>query len=176
MRRVKLGQKPHPKDGAWAVVKGMMRHVYSVVDIGPGVRPQSLVRAKIHTCVEPHPEYFEQLDAHEEFVSLNMTGKAYLGLANQVDTVVMLDVIEHMTKEDGLEVLELAKDIALEQIVVYTPNGFREQKTGVHDKWGYPGTHWQDHISGWTPDDFHGWAIVHDGGMFFAIWDRHNEQ
>ena len=47
---------------------------------------------------------------------------------------------------------------------------------------GYQGQRWQEHRSGWTPDDFPGWRCFveehfhkRDGqyfGAFFAIWDR----
>lgn len=78
-----------------------------------------------------------------------------------VDTVFMLDVIEHMEKEVGRQVLVEAARVARQQVVVFTPYGFHEndaqdERSGL-DAWGLHGAEMQRHRSGWLPEDFPGW-------------------
>ncbi len=61
------------------------------------------------------------------------------------DLVLMVDVIEHFPKPDGLKLL---RDLAAKTIIVSTPNfktrGVGRNKENVH----------QDHLSVWTAADF----------------------
>ena len=90
-----------------------------------------------------------------------------------IGAVFLLDVIEHMEKEDGRRILALAQEVAQEQIVLFTPMGFMEQ---TYDKWGLGGDYWQLHRSGWTPEEFPGWYIKRrpPGCQkgFIAIWNN----
>lgn len=49
-------------------------------------------------------------------------------LENSVDTVLMLDFIEHLTKERGYEIIEQAKRVSRNQIIILTPLGWDENK------------------------------------------------
>lgn len=150
-----------------------------VLDVGAGIRPQELIKADRHLCVEPHGEYVEWLQANGYEV-LQSTALDALRKAESLDTVVMLDVIEHMAKNDGQEVIRLCLDKA-RQVVIFTPLGFCEQSysEGQKDAWNMNGTEWQTHRSGWEPSEFTGWTVHADphfhgerGGAFFAIWQR----
>ena len=84
----------------------------------------------------------------------------------------MLDVLEHMHKNEGIEVIELAKKKAIKQIVIFTPKGFVQQTV---DSWNMGGEYWQTHRSGWLPGEFPGWDISFYDEGFFAIWtNTHN--
>lgn len=154
-----------------------IRRTSTVVDIGSGIRPQPFFEAERHLCIEPHGEYCEWLRANGYKV-VQGTAQAVLPILPSVETIFLLDVIEHINKVEGLEVLRLARARA-EQVVVFTPLGFIEQsyKTGQRDAWGMNGGQWQTHRSGWQPDEFPGWEVLLDagfhgerGGAFFAIW------
>jgi hypothetical protein len=151
-------------------VEPKIRKSYSILDIGPGIRPQPFFRAEKHICVEPHYEYGKVLEGKGYIVWTSTAVEGLLDI-DRVDTIFMLDVIEHMEKKTGENVLELAKKKS-DQIVVFTPMGFKEQsyKEGEKDAWGMNGARWQTHKSGWTPEDFKGWDITKDDGCFFAIW------
>ena len=153
----------------WEQVRARMKLAHTLVDVGPGIRPQDLVPTSVHICVEPHHEYVEILKDEYPVIC----GKAIdvVPLLKGIDTFVCLDVIEHMEKEEGLKLIEEMKKIARQQIVIFTPNGFEPQShpDGV-DKWGMNGGFWQEHRSGWTPEDFPGWEIHIAGKGFFAIW------
>lgn len=145
-----------------------------VLDIGAGIRPQTLVKADRHICVEPFEPYVEKLE-EMGYQIIPKTANDALEPISHVDTIVALDVIEHMTETDGKRFLRLCKEKA-DQIVIFTPLGFIEQEG---DAWGMGGDEWQKHRSGWIPEDFKGWQILKDeafhgdrGGAFFAIWQR----
>ncbi len=59
------------------------------------------------------------------------------------DVVVALDLIEHFTDVQGLQLLEMMERVARYRVVVFTPNGFVPQRE-------YGGNPWQVHRSGWT--------------------------
>lgn len=65
-----------------------------------------------------------------------------------VDTVLLVDVIEHLEKEEALDLLSKTFSIASQQVVVFTPLGFFEQdNTDGIDAWGLHGGEWQTHRS-----------------------------
>jgi 2-polyprenyl-3-methyl-5-hydroxy-6-metoxy-1,4-benzoquinol methylase len=66
--------------------------------------------------------------------------------AGSYDAVVVLDLIEHLERDDALELLARAERAARHKVVVSTPNGFVAQG----DVAGNP---FQIHRSGWTCGD-----------------------
>jgi hypothetical protein len=65
------------------------------------------------------------------------------------DLVTLFDVIEHLPKRQGFELLERCERLTCKYIVVNTPNGFLEQGPEY-------GNEFQRHLSGWFPHDFEG--------------------
>jgi hypothetical protein len=128
-----------------------------LLDVGCGIRPQNLVRCKRHICIEPHTEYAEILQKNGYEVIQKKANEA-LDDVEAVDTILALDVIEHMERKEGEIFLKKALEKAKKQIVVFTPLGFMPQEeTGVRDSWGLHGQEFQRHRSGWMPEDFDGW-------------------
>jgi len=134
-----------------------------VLDIGCGIVPMSYFRPKLHIMMEPWREYSDILSyrhAGDKSVIV-LRQNALEGLrsfADQtVDSIFMLDVIEHMPKAVGLKVLEECERVARQQIVVFTTLGFMPQHVDLKtekDGWGLNGSDVQEHLSGWMPDDF----------------------
>ncbi len=58
------------------------------------------------------------------------------------------EVIEHLKREEGFELMEVLENIATEVIVVTTPNGFSSQEGNELDN------RYETHKSGWTVSDF----------------------
>lgn len=135
-----------------------LREVHTVLDIGAGLRPFGWYTPGRHICVEPHGPYAEKLQAAHYRVERMTAHYALSMLAGEkIDAIYLLDVIEHMEREDGESVLARARQLyPRAQIVVSTPNGFFEQHG---DAWDMGGEHWQEHRSGWVPSDFPGWTI-----------------
>lgn len=134
-----------------------------VLDVGPGIRPQTLVPAELLIFAEAHRPYVERLRAivgeGRRAVFLNGRWDAALALLldRSVDSVFALDFIEHLEKEDGKRFLTEAARVARDQVVIFTPLGFYPQSyddPAGADRWGMDGGYWQTHRSGWTPDDF----------------------
>ena len=144
--------------------------VDTVLDIGAGLRPMPWYTPKRHVCVEPHPPYADRLEAALYEVWRMTAREALHGQTpGTFDAIWMIDVIEHMDRAEGAEVLQLAMALKPKQIVVFTPHGFLPQEGDV---WGLGGEHWQRHRSGWKPADFPGWAISYplEGlKQFFAV-------
>ena len=140
-----------------------------VLDIGCGIRPMTFFRPRVHVCVEPYQEYVQilkQVAAHQPHLVIVQTDASNIVrvLADQsVDSIFLIDVIEHLSKDEGLEILNQCRRIVRRQIAVFTPLGFvpQEFEDEEHDAWGLSGTDLQRHRSGWTPDDFgEGWGFL----------------
>jgi len=150
-------------------IRRLVHPARSVLDIGCGIRPQTLVSPRLHICVEPYKPYLERLQKEakkdRDYVFLNGTWGDVLPLMpdDSVDTVFALDVIEHLEKADGLKLLHEAKRIARHQVVVFTPLGFYPQshEPDELDRWHMHGGRWQSHHSAWHPEEFgREWQIV----------------
>jgi len=138
-----------------------------LLDIGAGIRPMNWYRPVTHLCVEPYKPYCKILKKAGFKVNKSPALEFLKNCNYKVDAIYLLDVIEHMEKHKGYEVIKLAKKIARDQIVVFTPFGFMEQEG---DAWGLGGDYWQTHRSGWLPQDFKGWQTRRYAKGFFAIW------
>lgn len=150
-----------------------------VLDIGCGIRPQWFFRPEVHVCCEPHPEYLERLKQHFR----NATAVLIPATAQEavrwmpdksVDSIYLIDVIEHFEKQDGLTLLRECERIARHEIVVFTPLGYMPQDytDGELDAWGLHGTTWQIHRSGWLPDDLGpAWHIL-GADPYHSVTDR----
>jgi len=66
--------------------------------------------------------------------------------ANQFDACIAIDLIEHLTPEEGVALAQSMERIARKKSIIFTPNGFLEQKHTEADDL-------QHHHSGWEPRD-----------------------
>jgi len=93
---------------------------------------------------------------------------------SQSDCVMMIDVIEHLTKADGVDLLKRCQRF-FKRIVVATPEGFDPQD---EDFTGYGQDDLQSHRSGWTLEELEGYGFVGEVypnyqrgmGYLFATW------
>ena len=144
-------------------IKSKILDVTTTLDIGCGINPQSFAKTKVHICCEPFLQYIEKImvntanGSDRTYVILNATWAKAIEIipAKSVDTVLLVDVIEHLHKEKALELLKQTEKIAKRQLAIFTPLGFMPQKhEDGKDAWGLDGGEWQEHKSGWSPDDF----------------------
>lgn len=63
------------------------------------------------------------------------------------DAVIMIELIEHLTKREGIKLVKKAEKWAKKKIVITTPNGYFPM--GDVDK-----NPWQKHLSGWSVNEF----------------------
>ncbi len=74
--------------------------------------------------------------------------------SGQFDAIVALDLIEHLEKPDGHELIKKMSAVASDRIIIFTPNGFLPQQDESNL--------WNNHLSGWTVNDFveQGFSVV----------------
>lgn len=140
-----------------------------VLDIGCGIQPQRFIRPQVHICCEPFDQYVEHLqelvrkEPDRNFVVVRARWDEAVRLfpPKSVDTIFLHDVIEHLEKDEALRLLKETEPIARRQMAVFTPLGFMPQHhPDGKDAWGLDGGSWQEHKSGWQPEDFdEGWDI-----------------
>lgn len=160
------------KDDLFPIAISKLRQVDTLLDIGCGIRPQTYIPTRIHICCEPFLQYIKVLQAKtlEEsdpqklpYVLIQATWAEAVKLfpEKSVDSVFLIDVIEHLTKEESLYLLLATEKIARKQVVVFTTLGFMQQHDdNGKDAWGLDGVVWQEHRSGWQPEDFaDGWDV-----------------
>ncbi len=144
-------------------VKSKFKNTDSVLDIGCGIVPQQYILPKVHICCEPFGEYVKVLQKKVEeiddrfmvVIQADWETACKLFPEKSVDTVLLVDVLEHLEKNDGQRLIKLTERIARKQIAIFTPLGFFPQShpNGV-DAWGLNGGVQQEHKSGWYPEDF----------------------
>jgi glycosyltransferase involved in cell wall biosynthesis/GT2 family glycosyltransferase len=137
--------------------------VDTVLDVGCGIRPQEYIIPAVHICCDPCQQYIEHLqkkvagERDRQYVIIKADWSSVIDIfpSESVDTVFLLDVIEHVEKEEGKKLLRATEAIARRQVVVFTPLGFFPQYSpDGKDAWGLDGGKWQEHKSGWRPEDF----------------------
>lgn len=183
------------REELFTVVKENILPANIVGDIGCGIRPQDFIKPRHHLCIDPHKQYLEFIKDKQNtgsnftFINADWTRAVQVFASNSIETIFLLDVIEHLKKDAALKLLEETKKIITKQIVIFTPLGFIEQNHETDkDAWGLDGGKWQEHKSGWLPEDFgEGWEFfvcedfhTHDNegieydkpkGAFFAIYN-----
>lgn len=117
-----------------------------------------------HICVEPYGPYADVLESS----GFEVVRKSALEALKETkaQAVYLLDVIEHMEKDEAREVIELS--MRADQVVIFTPYGFVPQES---DAWGMGGEYWQKHRSGWLPEEFPGWETYRRAAIegFYAV-------
>ena len=84
--------------------------------------------------------------SHDELIELNVRRLGERFSPRTFDAVVAVDLLEHLERSEGLELLTEMERIARQRTVVFTPNGYVEQ--------GARGANpFQVHRSGWSASD-----------------------
>lgn len=105
----------------------------NIYKVGVDIHKPSIQKSKLKKI---HNKYYHIniLDLEKKF------GK------NSFDCVVALDIIEHLTKEEGYKLLKLLEKIAKHKVILFTPNGFLPQGDINNNPW-------QVHKSGWEVEE-----------------------
>lgn len=123
----------------------------SILDVGCGREsPAACMRNSAHLVgVDAHAPSIEESKRralHHEYHVHDVLEIGSKFAPGSFECVAALDLIEHLKKEDGLQLLDAMERIASKRVVVFTPNGFLKQ--GEYDS-----NPWQVHLSGWTVDE-----------------------
>ncbi len=137
----------------------------SVLDIGCGYNPQmKILTSRMQKSVGldvflPSIEKAKLIQTHSEFVLEDV--KTYLEKMpnNSFDAVIALDLIEHLTKEEGFWLMKQMERLAIKKVIIFTPNGFVPQTP-------YDNNPFQEHLSGWEIEEMEkeGYKILGFGG------------
>lgn len=122
----------------------------TVLDLGCGSQPY------VGEC--PNIEKVIGIDASYEACFKARNAKKYSSVAQSllpnlpfqsrsVDAVTLLQVVEHLSKDRASFLIEEAEKMARRRVIITTPNGFVEQEA-------YGDNSFQEHLSGWTVEDF----------------------
>ena len=128
-----------------------------VLDVACGLS----LKSKFVTCTGPrvgmdlHRPYLEAAREQNPYVSwIPVVGDATkLGetfLPNTFDLVLLLDIVEHVEKEQALAMIAQAEEIARVAVVIETPKGFLPQDLDIL---GFDAHHLQTHRCGFEPDE-----------------------
>ncbi|MEZ5014649.1 MAG: class I SAM-dependent methyltransferase [Chitinophagales bacterium] len=128
------------------------RDCTSILDVGCGANSPLKTFNKGKYCVgidafAPSIEKSKAAHIHKEYIQADVLSVDTVVKPGAFDAVLALDLIEHLTKEDGYALLDKLDTVAGKKIFIYTPNGFLPQG----DRENNP---WQVHHSGWSPADF----------------------
>lgn len=117
----------------------------TVLDLGCGARSPVPGACRGQTVgvelFEPALRSARCAGTHDAFVMADLATVEFG--TGAVDAVVLVEVLEHLAKPDGLRLLERAERWARHKVVVTTPNGFVPQAA-------LEGNPHQEHLSGWS--------------------------
>lgn len=127
-------------------LKNELKDCDSVLDLGCG--PDSIVKwadVKYRVGIdafEPYIKTSKKSKIHHKYILGDITKAKFP--AKSFDAVILIDVLEHLTKKQGEVILKSAEKWARKKVVIYTPNGFFSLKN-IDDN------PYQSHLSGWVP-------------------------
>lgn len=129
-------------------LKKELRGCESVLDLGCG-RSSPLRYCSVSYSVgvelfEPYLEESKKMKIHNEYILADIIKVKFK--PKSFDCILALDVLEHLTKKEGLSLIKKMENIARKKIIIFTPNGFLRQDE-------YDGDKLQIHKSGWTVDE-----------------------
>jgi 2-polyprenyl-3-methyl-5-hydroxy-6-metoxy-1,4-benzoquinol methylase len=97
-------------------------------------------------CYEPCILQSRSLRIHDEYKIMNALEVGEYFKAKSFDCVLASNLIEHLSKKDGLKVILMMERIAKKKVIISTPNGFIAQD-------GYDVNPYEVHLSGWEVDE-----------------------
>ena len=127
------------------VLKLELKDCESVLDLGCGPDSPLQYCSNVQHSVgveafQPYLEESKKKQLHSEYVSKKIRDLDFE--ENSFDAVIMLEVIEHLEEQEGLEVLKKLEKWARKKVIISTPNGFFPQKAVDNNPM-------QVHLSGW---------------------------
>jgi len=130
-----------------------------VLDVGCGkTNNMQRLAIKHSTGIDGYAPYLEEAkkhNLHDQYVLGDVRELEKYFKPGQFDTVLALDVIEHLPKEDGLRMMHSMEKIARRKVVLFTPSGFLPQTS-------YENNDLQEHLSGWEPSEMerYGYKVI----------------
>jgi SAM-dependent methyltransferase len=90
---------------------------------------------------DPYLEEAKRRNSHRQYIKADIRKVEFR--PNSIDAVTALSVLEHLTKEEGYELIKKAEKWAKGKVIIATTNGYLWQD-------GYDNNPFQEHKSGWS--------------------------
>ena len=122
----------------------------SILDLGCGrhsmvpIAPSPIYKVGVELFESAYQEAF-QSGRHDKVIQTDLMQVQFE--EKSFDAVVMLDVLEHLTKEEGELLIHRMEQWARKKIIIFTPNGFVHQECYDHNPL-------MEHKSGWKNEEF----------------------
>jgi len=146
-------------------LKEVIGDTKTLLDVGCGSNsPVQFLSPKIKTtgidAFEPSLNESKARKIHQEYVLDNVLSINNHFTPHSFETVVALDLIEHLKKGEAESLINKMESIATTKVVIFTPNGFLPQGEFANN------TH-QVHLSGWSVNDLRirGYRVVGVNGL-----------
>ena len=149
----------------------------AVVEFG-AMHGDKLMHAHVPTRIgiEIFEPYLREMRGNKEIKAVPGDFRHYEGLLTPAerDCAMFIDSLEHVTKDDALNLLaRVQKDFR--KVIVFAPEG-------EHVQDAHSGNEWQEHKSFWTAGEFEalGFSVIVDPnfhasmptkGAIFAVWE-----
>lgn len=111
-------------------------NTWTILDIGCGrLSPLKTVEKGSYRVgldnYEPYIRKSKKLSIHNKYVKGDVRNLPFK--SNSFDCVIATEVIEHLNKHDGLEMIQEMERVAKKKIILTTPNGFLQTYAGPED-------------------------------------------
>jgi ubiquinone/menaquinone biosynthesis C-methylase UbiE len=179
------------KDHGEVIMEGAGSGMTSVLDVGCGFNNPAMSwiyakfgRANILSVgvdmFEPYLEVSIKNKVHDQYYQMDVREGLQVFGDKSFDLVIAIDLIEHMTKEEGLALIKEMERIAKKRVLISTPNGFVVNR--IEDSPAVlqmsDGTKVKDfnqlmnHQSGWTVGEFRklGYTVKGTIGSKWLFW------
>ena len=145
--------------GLWPWKEG---EIITILDVACGLSFKSkYIPAQIRVGVDIYEEYFKHIESDVPYavVKYDVRKLNEIFVPKSFDLVIALDVIEHLEKEESLEMIRQCEKIAKLGVVLETPKGYIPQNLDIQ---GHGGHEWQTHRCGWEPEELEklGYSVV----------------
>jgi SAM-dependent methyltransferase len=122
----------------------------TVLDLGCGrglnspLQGMALTQAVGVDIFQPYLEECRQKNIHSDYIQADIREIEFED--GSFDAVLMLEVLEHFSKEEGRRLLDRCSRWARKKVIISTPNGYLWQD-------GFDNNPFQEHKSGWSVEE-----------------------
>ena len=142
--------KVFSRAGLWPFKDG---EIISILDVACGLSLKSkYIPAQIRVGVDIYDKYFEHIESEVPYVVMKYDVRKLneVFVPKSFDLVIALDVIEHLEKQESLDMIKECEKIARKAVILETPEGYVPQNLDIL---GHGGHEWQTHRCGWEKEE-----------------------
>jgi SAM-dependent methyltransferase len=161
-----------PRKGYSVLLKKLPAESCSMLDIGVGKGEiANIIRKRKNYYMvgidlfKPYLMLCKRIPAHDDYILADARNLPFRD--GSFDVCLAFDVIEHLNRNQGIQLAERLERIALEQVVIFTPMAYVPQRQ-------FDGNIFLEHKSGYLPFDFEsrGYTVKGINGFRFLKGER----